>query len=133
MVLIILFTFVLFGCIVWFVVNVSQRRSNSISITKTAKSLIVSSLIQGFLCCIFLFLPIGTLTYIWAFKVEGSANIFNFVLFLVTSHGTVDMFCILIFVKPYRHYCWTLCLKLIRKLRFHGAVGNVSTLGIAVK
>uniref|UniRef100_A0A7E4WCF8 G_PROTEIN_RECEP_F1_2 domain-containing protein n=1 Tax=Panagrellus redivivus TaxID=6233 RepID=A0A7E4WCF8_PANRE len=128
MVIFVILTLTLIGCVIWFIINVSRRKGKSTVLTKTAKSLIVSSLIQGFLCCIFLFTPMGSLAFIWAFRIEGSANIVNSVSFFVSVYGTVDLISILYFVKPYRVYCWKLFLKLTVKLSRKNNVIPISTI-----
>uniref|UniRef100_A0A7E4UV11 Serpentine Receptor, class H n=1 Tax=Panagrellus redivivus TaxID=6233 RepID=A0A7E4UV11_PANRE len=114
--LIVIFNCILLFCVTVFIINVVLHRKTSRTISNSASPLIVSSLVQSFLCLTLLFLPAGCLTFVWGFRIENSANVVNALFFLANIHGTVDMFCILIFVKPYRSYCYKLFSRVGRKV-----------------
>uniref|UniRef100_A0A7E4VMF0 Serpentine Receptor, class T n=1 Tax=Panagrellus redivivus TaxID=6233 RepID=A0A7E4VMF0_PANRE len=114
-ILFIILILVLLGCILYFTKSVFFQKQTSTILTKTAKSLIVSSIVQGIVCCTFTFIPFGSLLFIWAFKIENSANFINHACIVSTLHGVVDMLCTLYFVKPYRRYCCNIILRLKRR------------------
>uniref|UniRef100_A0A7E4W3S0 G_PROTEIN_RECEP_F1_2 domain-containing protein n=1 Tax=Panagrellus redivivus TaxID=6233 RepID=A0A7E4W3S0_PANRE len=120
-------TLLLIGCVIIFVIKVKHYKSNNDSISKVSVSLIVSSLIQAFLCVACLFLPLGYLGYIWGFNIKGSANPFNIMCIVIGLHGTIDMSCTLYFVKPYWRYCQSLWMKV--KPFPSGSDQNVNPLG----
>uniref|UniRef100_A0A7E4ZR74 G_PROTEIN_RECEP_F1_2 domain-containing protein n=1 Tax=Panagrellus redivivus TaxID=6233 RepID=A0A7E4ZR74_PANRE len=91
----------LLGCVVLFISSVNTYKHNSKSVSKVSSSLIVSSIVQAILCVTFLFIPFALLSFFWGFRIEKSANPINVVCVFMACHGTIDMFCILFFVKPY--------------------------------
>uniref|UniRef100_A0A7E4UTG0 G_PROTEIN_RECEP_F1_2 domain-containing protein n=1 Tax=Panagrellus redivivus TaxID=6233 RepID=A0A7E4UTG0_PANRE len=85
----VLLTIILFGTLSWFIINVSVLKRKVTVVSKTGMSLIVSSLVLGCLCFVFLFIPVGSLTFAWAFKIEDSANVVNALLVLVSLHYNI--------------------------------------------
>uniref|UniRef100_A0A7E4ZWS3 G_PROTEIN_RECEP_F1_2 domain-containing protein n=1 Tax=Panagrellus redivivus TaxID=6233 RepID=A0A7E4ZWS3_PANRE len=112
----VILSLIVLGIVIWFSVNVFIRRNSSQILSKTAMSLIVSSLVQGFLCFALIFIPVISLCFVWAFEIENSANFINTLFLLVTFHGTVDLISILWFVKPYRRYCGYLIVNFFLKI-----------------
>uniref|UniRef100_A0A7E4UUL8 G-protein coupled receptors family 1 profile domain-containing protein n=1 Tax=Panagrellus redivivus TaxID=6233 RepID=A0A7E4UUL8_PANRE len=110
--LICLFNSILIGCVIVFIVNVRIHKQTSKTVSQNSFSLIISSLVQSILCVVLLFIPAGGLTFCWGFEIKNSANVINALFLLANIHGTIDMVCLLIFVKPYRMYCYKLFTRI---------------------
>uniref|UniRef100_A0A7E4V6V2 Serpentine Receptor, class T n=1 Tax=Panagrellus redivivus TaxID=6233 RepID=A0A7E4V6V2_PANRE len=101
--------------VVWFIVNVAKRRGSISIITKTAKSLILSSIFQALLSVIMLFTPIISIMFTWGFYIHNSATVVNALVTLLSFHGTVDMISTLYFVVPSRNYCKSLLWRITKR------------------
>uniref|UniRef100_A0A7E4WB36 G_PROTEIN_RECEP_F1_2 domain-containing protein n=1 Tax=Panagrellus redivivus TaxID=6233 RepID=A0A7E4WB36_PANRE len=98
---------ILFIAIVVFLKNIRDLKETEI-VSKTMRSLVISTLVQAFLCVLFVFTPVAFLLCTLAFNISNSANSLNILLTMLSFHGTVDNLCILYFVAPYRRYCLSL-------------------------
>uniref|UniRef100_A0A7E4ZU10 G protein-coupled receptor n=1 Tax=Panagrellus redivivus TaxID=6233 RepID=A0A7E4ZU10_PANRE len=110
-----LLSLTLLGSVAWFISNVLTARKSVAVISTMTRSLLVSSLIQAFLCVLFLYIPIMCMTGAWAFNIHNSANVVNGFVMLMSMHGTVDMLSTLYFVVPYRKFCRRLVFKDARR------------------
>uniref|UniRef100_A0A7E4ZSU4 G_PROTEIN_RECEP_F1_2 domain-containing protein n=1 Tax=Panagrellus redivivus TaxID=6233 RepID=A0A7E4ZSU4_PANRE len=90
--------------IAWFFYSVFMNRKTAI-VSRTARSLIASSLILCFLCVMFLLVPIFCLVFFWTFRLKGTANIMNGVATFLSIHATFDTLSTLYFVVPYNRFC----------------------------
>uniref|UniRef100_A0A7E4V6M4 Serpentine receptor class gamma n=1 Tax=Panagrellus redivivus TaxID=6233 RepID=A0A7E4V6M4_PANRE len=91
--------------VTWFVYNVFLVGKKTKIISKTSKSLVISSVFQAFICVVFLFSPVLWVVGSGAFNVQNSANVSNALVTLISLHGTIDMLTTLYFVVPYRKFC----------------------------
>uniref|UniRef100_A0A7E4WCW9 G protein-coupled receptor n=1 Tax=Panagrellus redivivus TaxID=6233 RepID=A0A7E4WCW9_PANRE len=98
----------LFGSIAYAIVFVFLNRKTQQIISKKAKSLLISSLSQAFLCVFFLCGPIMVVLSTMALDIGNSTNVANTAGTLLSFHGTLDMLSTLYFVMPYRKYCASL-------------------------
>uniref|UniRef100_A0A7E4UVD9 G-protein coupled receptors family 1 profile domain-containing protein n=1 Tax=Panagrellus redivivus TaxID=6233 RepID=A0A7E4UVD9_PANRE len=118
-----IFNSILIGCVTLFIYNVCVYKQTSKTVSQNSFSLIISSLVQSLLCVVLLFIPAGALTFCWGFEVQNSANVMNALFLLANAHGTIDMVCLLLFVKPYRLYCYKLLAKEMKNLK-HAVDGD---------
>uniref|UniRef100_A0A7E5A1P3 Serpentine Receptor, class T n=1 Tax=Panagrellus redivivus TaxID=6233 RepID=A0A7E5A1P3_PANRE len=105
---------ILAASVILFIKNVIKQKKTSI-ISKTAKSLIVSSIMQAILCICMLYTPMLLILGTWGFNIRNSSNIVNIFVTLLSIHGTFDMVSTLYFIIPYRKYCKNL-LTCARKI-----------------
>uniref|UniRef100_A0A7E4VYM9 7TM_GPCR_Srx domain-containing protein n=1 Tax=Panagrellus redivivus TaxID=6233 RepID=A0A7E4VYM9_PANRE len=102
--LIIFISFLFLGSIVFAIVQffVSQRSKNTI--TKTTRSLLMTSLSQAALCVILLNGPTMFVIGAWGWNIPNSNTAANSAMLLLALHGTFDRISTLCFVSPYRKY-----------------------------
>uniref|UniRef100_A0A7E4V7C1 G_PROTEIN_RECEP_F1_2 domain-containing protein n=1 Tax=Panagrellus redivivus TaxID=6233 RepID=A0A7E4V7C1_PANRE len=100
--------------IIWFTISVTLYRKKPSIISKTSKSLIIAAIVQTLLCAFMLYTPMFVVVFTSGFNIQGSTNVVNAFMILISYHGTVDMLCTLYFVVPYRNYCLRL-FRIVRK------------------
>uniref|UniRef100_A0A7E5A2C6 G_PROTEIN_RECEP_F1_2 domain-containing protein n=1 Tax=Panagrellus redivivus TaxID=6233 RepID=A0A7E5A2C6_PANRE len=115
-------------CIFHFIVNVFIYKKTSTTISKTAASLLLSSLVQTFLFIVVLILPIHYALAMTAFEVQDSAFICNVILSLSNVHSTADVICMLCCIVPYRNYCGTLFKSAVKTVKSGSNVWNTAYL-----
>uniref|UniRef100_A0A7E4WBP9 Serpentine Receptor, class T n=1 Tax=Panagrellus redivivus TaxID=6233 RepID=A0A7E4WBP9_PANRE len=115
-------------CITYFVVNVFVHKKKSATISKTAASLLLSSLVQTFLFIVFLIMPIHYALAMTAFEVQDSAFMCNVILSLSNVHSTADVICMLCCIVPYRNYCRTLFKSAVQTVKSGSNVWNTAYL-----
>uniref|UniRef100_A0A7E4WCR0 Polyprotein allergen nematode domain-containing protein n=1 Tax=Panagrellus redivivus TaxID=6233 RepID=A0A7E4WCR0_PANRE len=72
--------------IVIFFKNIRAFKTTDI-VSKTVKSMVISTLVQAFLCVLFVFTPVLFMLYALAFKVPHSANTLNILFTMLSFHG----------------------------------------------
>uniref|UniRef100_A0A7E4ZSP1 G-protein coupled receptors family 1 profile domain-containing protein n=1 Tax=Panagrellus redivivus TaxID=6233 RepID=A0A7E4ZSP1_PANRE len=92
-------------CIALFIRSLLKHRKTTKTVSHLTTSLLLMTLVQLLTNVIFLILPISVVLAAAGFSIEGSANLANALVSMVTYHGLVEMLSILYSVVPYRKYC----------------------------
>uniref|UniRef100_A0A7E4VL17 Serpentine receptor class gamma n=1 Tax=Panagrellus redivivus TaxID=6233 RepID=A0A7E4VL17_PANRE len=111
----------LLASIVYAINFVLNNRKNKQSITKAAKVLYISSLVEVFLCVTFLNGPVSVFVFSWGWNVPNTSNIVGVAISMILFHGTFDRLSTLYCIVPYRKYCISVfgC--------FGNTIGNIVT------
>uniref|UniRef100_A0A7E4VD59 Serpentine Receptor, class J n=1 Tax=Panagrellus redivivus TaxID=6233 RepID=A0A7E4VD59_PANRE len=93
-------------CIIaWFIRMVLKLRKTAKTVSQATISLLLMTLIQLLTNVIFLIMPMSVVLASAGFFIEGSANMANALVSMITYHGLIEMLGVLYSVVPYRKYC----------------------------
>uniref|UniRef100_A0A7E4VEC3 G_PROTEIN_RECEP_F1_2 domain-containing protein n=1 Tax=Panagrellus redivivus TaxID=6233 RepID=A0A7E4VEC3_PANRE len=92
-------------CVAVFIKSLMKHRKTAKTVSHLTTSLLLMTLIQLLTNVIFLIMPMSVVLASAGFFIEGSANLANTLVSMITYHGLIEMLSILYSVVPYRKYC----------------------------
>uniref|UniRef100_A0A7E4V7H0 C-type lectin domain-containing protein n=1 Tax=Panagrellus redivivus TaxID=6233 RepID=A0A7E4V7H0_PANRE len=106
-------TLILAGSVLLFVLNVVIKRKKIFIVTLTARSLVLSSIVQAVLSIVMLYTPMLLMMFAWGYNVPNSANIVNMFATLLSCLSKMSIQNWLLFcLFPTISYCKTAFLHL---------------------